>query len=213
MKSVCIWSLSGSYVPTFGQSISPYSVWRRKNTDQNKLQIRTLFKQHQIEQTMYEHEFSQKSKSCKYEPTGTSQWRLRPRFITRENSFHIHSITEVLLFDSIRNRNQEAVKWPIINASRSRIIIPVNTQVGVIKMAPTQINKVTNIADKSSCQGAEFTSRANKLNHGSEQAIELTNLQNENKMLKDQHDSQSMKTIYKIRKWSFKRIFNWPMTS
>ena len=58
-------------------------------------------------------------------------------------------------------------------------------------MVLTQLNKITNIADKSSYQGTEFTSRVDKLNHGSEQAIELTNLDNENKMLKDQHNSYS----------------------
>ena len=49
-------------------------------------------------------------------------------------------------------------------ASRSHIVIPVITQKGVIKMAPTKPKKVTNIVEKSSCQGVKFTSRINSSN-------------------------------------------------
>ena len=59
-------------------------------------------------------------------------------------------------------------------------------------MAPTQLNKVLNFAKSrilSSFHGAKSTSRINKLNHSIEQAIELTDLLKENKMLKDQLDT------------------------
>ena len=35
VKGVRIWSYSGPHFPAFGQSISPYSVRMRENTDQN----------------------------------------------------------------------------------------------------------------------------------------------------------------------------------
>ena len=99
--------------------------------------------------------------------------------------------------------SQEAAIWPTVNVSRGRIFIPANTQIAVIKMVPEQLNKVKNIAEKSSCQGMQLTSRINKEYLDSEQATKLANLLKENKMLKDRLDAESKheKEMLNI-KWS-----------
>lgn len=52
-----------------------------------------------------------------------------------------------------------------MNMSRCRIIIPVKTQIGVFKLAPTQLNKATNITEKTSCQLDQLDTRSK---HGNE---------------------------------------------
>ena len=96
--------------------------------------------------------------------------------IDQENPFCINTIIEVLSPGSITNGKRPAVKWPIMNASRSYTNIPAITQTGVIKMATTELTKVMKMVEKSPCQGVKFTFRINKENYSSEQAIELTNL-------------------------------------
>ena len=45
VKSVCIWSFSGPYFPTFRQnSISPYSVRMRENADQKNSEYEHLLR-------------------------------------------------------------------------------------------------------------------------------------------------------------------------
>lgn len=51
-----------------------------------------------------------------------------------------------------------------MNMSRCRIIIPVKTQIGVFKLASTQLNKATNITEKSSCQLDQLDTRSKHRN-------------------------------------------------
>ena len=53
---------------------------------------------------------------------------------------------------STTNKNQQVVIWRIMNKKGSCIFSLASTQTGVIKMAPTPLNNVTNIAKKLSCQ-------------------------------------------------------------
>lgn len=52
-----------------------------------------------------------------------------------------------------------------MSVSRCHIIIPVKTQIGVFKLAPTQLNKATNITEKLSCQLDQLDTRSK---HGNE---------------------------------------------
>ena len=74
---------------------------------------------------------------------------------------------------------------------KSRLVIQAKLQIGTTEIAPAELNKVKNILKKSSCRGEDFSLKINKENLNSEQVTELTSLQNENKMLKDQLDTQS----------------------
>ena len=78
-----------------------------------------------------------------------------------------------------------------MKVSKSRLVIPAKTQIEAIEMAPAQLNKVINIPKESSCKGEDFSPKINKENLCSKKEIELSNLQNENKRLQDQLDTQS----------------------
>ena len=132
--------------------------------------------------------------------------------IPQENPLHKNTITKVRASSSIKNGNKQAVIWPIMNTSKNRLVIQTKTQIGATEI--DQLNKVTNIPNESSCQGEGLPSKINKENLSSEQVIKLTNLQNENKRLKEQLDTQSKhENKMQNMKSSLKKILDWPMTS
>ena len=68
----------------------------------------------------------------------------------------------------------------------------------------TTKKKVRNILRESSCHGEDFSSKISKESLSSEQSNELTYLQNENKIFKDQLETQSK---HKKKMQNMKRLF------
>ena len=58
-----------------------------------------------------------------------------------------------------------------MNEKGSCVVSPTSTQRGAIEMSPTQLNKITNIAEELSCQGVNISVGISKKNLSSESAI------------------------------------------
>lgn len=99
---------------------------------------------------------------------------------------------------------EKKVEWPIVKASKGRLVVPAKAQIGAIEMALAQLKKVRNILRESSCHGEDFSSKISKESLSSEQSNELTYLQNENKIFKDQLKTQSK---HKKKMQNMKRLF------
>ena len=82
-------------------------------------------------------------------------------------------------------------------------------------MAPVQLNKLANVAEETSCQGKNVSSRINKENLSLEQAIELSYLSMKTRRWKINLTlNQTMKKLYgKYEKsgWRQSLIDQWPI--
>ena len=99
---------------------------------------------------------------------------------------------------------EKKVEWPTVKASKGHLVVPAKAQIGAIEMALAQLKKVRNIPRESSCHGEDFSSKISKESLSSEQSNELTYLQNENKIFKDQLETQSK---HKKKMQNMKRLF------